>query len=84
MKERNNVLLALVVGILVPLDALAYLDPGTGSALLQGIIGGLAAIGVVLKLYWHRVLRILGIRKEAPKPCEGEAAQQAGTKLGEK
>lgn len=44
-------------------SAHAYLDPGSGSAILQGIIGALAAIGITLKLYWHRVLRFLGIRK---------------------
>lgn len=84
MKNRNVVLLALLASILAPLDALAYLDPGTGSALLQGVIGGLAAIGVVLKLYWHRVLRLLGIRKVSPKQADGEAAQQAETKSEEK
>ncbi|MCP5184161.1 MAG: hypothetical protein H6993_09375 [Pseudomonadales bacterium] len=32
----------------------AYLDPGTGSALIQGLIATVAAVGVTLKLYWHR------------------------------
>lgn len=56
----------MLVGIIVPVDAFAYLDPGAGSVLLQGILGGLAAIGVVLQLYWHRILRFLGIRNTAP------------------
>jgi hypothetical protein len=43
--------------------AYAYLDPGTGSAILQGVIGALAAIAVVAKLYWHRLIRFFGIRK---------------------
>lgn len=56
--------LALILSMfLIPSSAYAYLDPGTGSALLQGILGAIAAIGVVLKLYWHRLLRLLGIRK---------------------
>lgn len=45
-------------------SAHAYLDPGTGSIILQGIIGALAAIAVALKLYWHKFLKILGIRKK--------------------
>lgn len=65
---KKLAVLALVALWAVPLDAMAYLDPGTGSALLQGILGGLAAIGVVLKLYWHRILRMLGIRK-GPDPA---------------
>ncbi len=42
--------------ILVPVDsAFAYLDPGTGSMLLQVILGGVAAVGVAVKLYWHKI-----------------------------
>jgi hypothetical protein len=33
----------------------AYIDPGSGSLLLQAIAGGLAAVGVVTKLYWRRL-----------------------------
>lgn len=33
----------------------AYLDPGSGSMLLQVLLGGFAAVGVVTKLYWHRL-----------------------------
>ena len=36
---------------------LAYLDPGTGSMLVQLLVGGVAAAGVALKLYWHKFLR---------------------------
>ena len=46
----------------------AYLDPGTGSMLVQLLVGGVAAVGVALKLYWHRVLRLLRIRKPEPEP----------------
>lgn len=41
-------------------NAQAYLDPGAGSMLLQVILGGAAAVGVALKLYWHRILAIFG------------------------
>ena len=48
---------------LFPSLAYAYLDPGTGSMILQGIIGGIAAVAVVAKLYWHRLLGFFGSRK---------------------
>jgi hypothetical protein len=48
------------------LPNLAYLDPGTGSMLLQLLVGGIAAIGVAAKFYWRRVLRLLRIRKDDP------------------
>ena len=50
---------------------LGYIDPSSGSMLLQGILGGLAAAAVALKLFWHRVLVFLHIRK----PDEGPAAE---------
>ena len=43
---------------------LAYLDPGTGSMLVQLLVGGLAAAAVAVKLYWYRILRLLRIRKD--------------------
>jgi hypothetical protein len=33
----------------------AYLDPTTGSILLQGLLAGVAGATVVLRLYWGRV-----------------------------
>ena len=45
-------------------SAHAYLDPGTGSIILQGIIGAIAAIAVASKLYWHKLLKLLGVRKK--------------------
>ena len=44
-------------------SALTYIDPGTGSLLLQAIAAGVAGTLVVGKLYWHRLLRFLRIRK---------------------
>lgn len=45
-------------------DAHAYLDPGTGSMFLQVILGGIAAVGVAIKLYWHKLLAAFGLRKK--------------------
>jgi hypothetical protein len=54
---------------------LGYIDPGTGSMLLQIILGGLAAAAVFLKLFWHRVLVLLRIRKPLPPERESEAGK---------
>ena len=35
-------------------NAFAYLDPGTGSMILQIIFGGVAGLMVVGKLYWAK------------------------------
>lgn len=42
---------------------LAYIDPGTGSMLLQVILGGLAAAAVTLKIFWRRVRDFFRIKK---------------------
>lgn len=41
----------------------AYIDPGTGSLLLQSIAGGVAAVAVFARLYWRRLRRFLHIGK---------------------
>ena len=43
---------------------LAYLDPGSGSMILQLLAGGVAAVGVAVKMYWRRLTRFLHLRKE--------------------
>jgi hypothetical protein len=63
MKHFAKFIPMLAVLLLFPMSAHAYLDPGAGSALIQGILGAVAAIGVALKLYWHRILKFLGLRK---------------------
>ena len=41
----------------------AYLDPGSGSLIVQALAGGAAAVAVVGRLYWRRLMRVLRIRK---------------------
>ncbi len=44
--------------------ALAYLDPGSGSMLLQLILGGIAGITVVTKMYWQKVKDLFRRKEE--------------------
>lgn len=48
-------------------SAWAYLDPGTGSMVLQLLLGGIAGAVVILKLYWRRFVGLFrgNIREEA-------------------
>jgi hypothetical protein len=56
---------------------LAYLDPGSGSMILQAIAAGLAGVAVTAKLWWRRLLRFLRIRKEEPEVREHKAGSEA-------
>ena len=49
----------------------AYLDPGTGSIILQAIVGTIAGGLVVIKLYWYRIKNLF--KKQIPdEPPDGE------------
>ncbi len=37
-------------------SALAYLDPGTGSVVLQLVVGGFLGAALTIKLFWRRIL----------------------------
>ena len=50
------------MGGLIDVDMYAYLDPGSGSMILQMIAGGVAAVAVMGKFYWRRFLGLIGIR----------------------
>lgn len=49
--------------VTMPSSAHAYLDAGTGSMLLQLLLGGVAGLAIAAKLYWHRFLSAIGLRK---------------------
>ena len=40
--------------------AYAYLDPGTGSMLVQGLVGGIAVVMSFLSIYWQKVKAFFG------------------------
>jgi hypothetical protein len=50
--------LLLVFAAEAPLDA--YLDPGSGSMLVQLLLGGVAGAAVVVKLGWQRFRSLFG------------------------
>jgi len=36
-------------------DAYAYLDPASGSIIIQVIIGALVGVGIAAKIYWEKI-----------------------------
>ena len=36
-------------------EAYAYLDPGSGSVVIQMLVGALAGVGIALKIYWQKI-----------------------------
>jgi len=57
--------LIVVLMVLATEPAFAYLDPGTGSMLLQVILGGVAAVAVAIKLFWYKIRAAVGLGKKS-------------------
>lgn len=49
------------------MDLFAYLDPGTGSIIVQSIIAGAVGVGVLIKAYWHKLVLFFGKGKKDDK-----------------
>lgn len=47
--------MALLLFLIFARDAHAYIDPGTGSYILQLIIAGLVGALFVVKVYWKKI-----------------------------
>lgn len=48
-------LIALCILVFSTNQAYAYLDPGTGSMLIQGVIAAIAAVSVSIGIFWRRL-----------------------------
>ena len=55
-------MLSLVFVVFWPTRASAYLNPDSGSILLQVLLGGAAGIAVAFKLLWHRIAALFARR----------------------
>lgn len=52
--------MAICLIIVFASPAHAYLDPGTGSLIFQGLIAGVLALGVSIGIYWQRFKDFMG------------------------
>ncbi len=54
---RDFVFNVILVGVLVlvPVKAFAYLDPGTGSYIVQILLAGLFGVLFAVKLFWTNI-----------------------------
>jgi hypothetical protein len=65
-RRGGSIYLATVALLTTASDAFAYLDPGTGSILLQAVIGGAMAAAYFLRRHWQTLrARLSGRRTDA-------------------
>jgi hypothetical protein len=66
-------------------DALAYLDPGTGSILIQGAIAAIAAGAFTARIYWYKVKSLfVGNKAESSASCDERPAASDEGEAGQK
>ena len=58
---------------------LAYLDAGSGSMIAQILVGGFAAAGVAMKMYWNRIKKFFGRGDDDASTTVTTAAADAQT-----
>ena len=60
------IITSLIFIIFINNKAFAYLDPGTGSIILQGILGAIAAGATYCSIYWQKIKNFFN-KKEKEK-----------------
>ena len=69
MARETMIAVGVLLGLaLMPACASAYLDPGTGSILLQGLIAAVAGIAVAGRIYWDRIKRLFTRKRDGGAP----------------
>jgi hypothetical protein len=76
MKQVGLLSLSFGFVLLSAGQAHAYLDAGSGSMLVQLLLGGTAGLVVLVKLYWRRLLEMVGLRSQT---TEVASETDAGT-----
>lgn len=64
MKKIDLLGIILLMTVIAPMKANAYIDPGTGSIVVQSIIATVAGIGFALKVYWNNIKTYFNNRKK--------------------
>ena len=65
-------LLGVLAGTSSP--ALAYVDPGVGGMLIQLLLGGVAGLVVIMRLYWERIRNFWSKILGKPNSREGSSS----------
>ena len=80
MNNKKKILrvaaIVVVMAFLTPLRALAYIDPGTGSYVIQLLIAAFIGISFSIKIFWKKIVRFFSkkSRPDEPKPDDKPAA----------
>ena len=65
--------LALLL-VLLSTPAYAYLDPGTGSMIVQGLVAALAVVSAAIAAFWTRIRQLFSGHRKPGNPERRDAA----------
>ena len=72
MKELTVILMSIFLVLIFVNHSYAYIDPGTGSIILQATLAAIVGSAVTIKLFWQRIkiffLRLVG--KDKPNNAD--------------
>ena len=54
-KKIDTVIFVIIFSLLFSTSSYAYIDPGSGSIILQAIIAAFAGAGTAVTIYWKKV-----------------------------
>jgi hypothetical protein len=74
LRWTRLVLAVAALGLVLPRRSMAYLDPGTGSYMLQMLLALLVGGAFALKVFWKRILAFF--RRERPAESTPDAQQE--------
>ncbi len=63
----NNIWLFFYFNIAFVGNAFAYLDPGSGSLILQGLIAAGLSAALIIKTYWYKLVSLFKKEKNEDK-----------------
>ena len=56
MKKKINIsIFVIIFSLILSTNSYAYIDPGSGSIILQAIIAAFAGAGTAITIYWKKV-----------------------------
>jgi hypothetical protein len=64
----SKLIVVVILLALLSSPAYAYLDPGTGSMLVQGVVAGLAVAGAAVATFWTRIRQLFSSRRKPAGP----------------
>lgn len=74
-----RLVILVLVGICYVSPAYAYLDPGTGSIILQGLLAAIAGATAALGVYWQRIKCLFSSLFSSKKSKEQQPEQDSET-----